>query len=1637
MYKKSGGFIGYNAPRINAGRVPTGVYTLNDQWDARKGLLNHPKESIDTFGWEERSDALSDDPASNRVSAGFGDPEFMYVSTSDETDAWTEQVEWPLIGRNDYYGHTITTFIHPANRFYSRRFSEYHGSYMDVEHNNNQNFGTGPFTVEFWFRRTSTDGQDHYIISKGSNTGPTGWSVWFTSAYQMNINIAGTNLTTTLPGTGTNGFHAGLMRDNWYHVAIVREGSGTNQTKIYINGQLNVQGTLSGNATPTGQNLMHVGADRDRTSGSTRGQYHLTDLRVSNVAVYTSNFACVANVLTNTANTVFMLPMDSDLVGHGEAGSNLAPGGANITVGNMVMYETETPFHHTRPANVAATWFNSNADYLVTNTASTDYVVGASEFTFETWFYATTYGANITPIMVSQHGGGANAGQIIGIYQNYLGNGPAVIYPNNAGTGNVIVQGIGDSLVHSNANHRANSVTTATWHHMAITRDSSNTLRVFLDGNLKHANAGVTFNQSHQNRIWINTDPIGGRGMYQGWIADSHIANVCLYTGNFTPNVTVAPTRTANTLFALRGNVSLDWANAAGRGANLATTVALDNHTTIGTGRVVSLCRQDGGMSPYKADPMRPLIPDGLYDTEIVEERGLLSYQKYASIETETNGGSFGAIYQSLKSSDTSLQFGTGNFTFEVWVQPNNTGQYDDIFGCGSGSTGFSLKHGLTAAGSGNNRRVLFYHGSTEVSATHMPLTMHAWNHIAVVRQGTGTNQSNIFVNGYLAHTFTCATNITAASSPFYIGNNRVPGTTNTKRFQGRMCMLRLSNTARYTSTGALRNRVFTPPTTPFTSDANTRLLMLQHMGGAQTGYIDLGHHKMNARTGDFNYGMSTFNPATQVNWSWGEIDQSADLSIWNPDSSGVATNANGPSGDFAFGTGDFSFEWFYQPARRTNGWNDAKELFWTGQRNVYPDDDDFRILKDTNDNLTVSVGNGAGTWNEIKASSRTRLYDETEWYHCVIQRVNGNLAIYINGIREQEVRFTTDIVRGSYDSNIKFLGGSNVKDGFQYPVNGFVSNFRVFKGAAAYGKDGYNPLQIPVPNKPLDGEHPNCVFLTFCGPALIDYSRNNRWWGWGGHQLRWSAWDRVNDGSRSSYDLIPYGPFPEPVKHWRNHNSYVHYFSNAGLHLGDVAQPVAAYNINQRVSWIGGQSIPFTIEFYAWVLESGNNSATNVTKQSLLSTSAYDYTSGRGSSFEIEAHASSFSANYGDISFGYKDTGGTAITGNAGTQAFTPQGYTHIIWQYDPSATGAQKYVFWVDGKKKNVAYDNGGASGTYTTRGYHWNWIRGTIISDLRISDCARYNPLATRINDVYPTGVLTRDPTSYRRLDKHTAIHPTSHSPFRQFGHSPGRVHTMGAAAVSKAAPNTKLPGSRASIFLGQNSSQNSGGYWGSTTPPTGFVSPTTIRFDTTTQPSENSLSRIAAIHSDLTYEFWVSWAGSASPTEKNIFELQNNWSFQIVSAAGQSRFHWRAANSDTYRRSLGTILASSSSNRVYQHCVFQKRNSSWEFFIDGVFVSSMPATNWYSQWGANNTWTENITSMYFELGANADWTGSQCWLGNIMDPRLTVGVARYQRGIVNVNGTPTDGMVHAFTNIPVLAVHGGTYTTHYQANQYTST
>ena len=143
------------------------------------------------------------------------------------------------------------------------------------------NFGTGPFTIEMWIYNTASGLQGLWTTHRIGASG--GMHFYIDTNNRLNHGSS---------GNGDNGNNPTsnnvISLNTWHHVALCKEGTGTNQTRIFVDGtqvsshtdtsnyQTYTYGPFLGSFSPLGTPYYYNG--------------YMDDVRISNVARYTSNF---------------------------------------------------------------------------------------------------------------------------------------------------------------------------------------------------------------------------------------------------------------------------------------------------------------------------------------------------------------------------------------------------------------------------------------------------------------------------------------------------------------------------------------------------------------------------------------------------------------------------------------------------------------------------------------------------------------------------------------------------------------------------------------------------------------------------------------------------------------------------------------------------------------------------------------------------------------------------------------------------------------------------------------------------------------------------------------------------------------------------------------------------------------------------------------------------------------------------------------------------------------------------------------------------------------------------------------------------------------------------------------------------
>jgi hypothetical protein len=664
-----------------------------------------------------------------------------------------------------------------------------------------------------------------------------------------------------------------------------------------------------------------------------------------------------------------------------------------ITPFNTPQTTSFGPFTET-DATTGSAYFDGTGDYLII-ADNAALRMDSGNFTIEFWINFSSIASYQTIFS-----------------KGYIGSGDLLIQTGN-GNGRLLIYASGSAVI-----TESGTAAVGEWVHYALVRNNT-TLTLYRNGvSSGSASNSTNFNGTVQLIIGAaNAGGAGSLGQYPitGYIADVRvIKGTAVYTATFTPP-TAPLTAIANTsLLALQ------------------TRQPVNNHTFIDVSGNNNLITRAGNVSQGSFSPFSPAGWSGYFD-------GTGDYLK------------IGTTNATLSWLNTAGSVGT----IEAWIYPTGfrTGAqvytHPAILGMGGTYLNFGLANGVP--------RFYWWTGSPNTLDAGSAVSLNTWTHIALVFNGSGSNNLKMYVNGTLAATGTF-TNINWASASggdnVYIGTEESAGTS---AWLGYISNLRIVNgTALYTST-------FTPPTSALTAVTNTTLLACQS-----------NRFRDNSTN---NYTITRNNDAAVVNFS-----PFAPTAAYSPithggsayfDASVDYTAATGTA--LNLGSNNFTIEgWYYF----NNGAENAIRIMganynsW-GAGGLY-------YGKHSNNSGVVTV------WVYNHSTSGPLLADPTlpptkEWVHYAVVRSGNTWTLYRNGI---SVSTGTTSASLSTTNAIYIVGGS--PESSTYTFGGYISGFKITNGTALYTSN------FSVPTSPATTSNSTSLLLSYNNAGIVDTTSRN-----------------------------------------------------------------------------------------------------------------------------------------------------------------------------------------------------------------------------------------------------------------------------------------------------------------------------------------------------------------------------------------------------------------------------------------------------------------------------------------------------------------------------------------------------------------
>jgi hypothetical protein len=611
--------------------------------------------------------------------------------------------------------------LQTLNTFYSGYFDGT-GDYLSLA-SNTAFAAPGDFTVEFWVNTPTTASSQVFYLVNATN----GLIVYVTSNKVVIRSYGIANLLTS---------SIDMPLNQWVHIAAARSGT---TLSLWINGSRSNGGTVT-NSTSFAQGELRIGNNEDVTLGTIG---YISNVRfVKGTAVYDpaqSSITVPTSPLTAIANTSLLTCQSATFVDN-------STNNFTITVNGNSRPTTVAPFTPTSTTGVSyspsvyggSMYFDGSGDYLTVPPSTTTYLSNRA-FTIEAWVYL-------------------NANDVILVSRRAAVSARGFFFSYGNVTNNKFSFNAGDTDVNA-WNVQLTSTDTFSlrqWHHVAITRNSSNVFTLWVNG-ISQATGTASFTIADDTSNLLIGTVDSGSGPMNGYISNLRIiTGQALYTSNFAPPV--------SPLTAIQNSVLL----LNGTSAGVYDSSMMNDYETVGNSSLVTSIKKYGNSSLYF---------DGSGD-----------YLTSLYIQSQEPGSS--------------------NLTWEMWIKTTSSLQYATLYSRQPGTFTSGMYSLLINSASSTAGDVAlwvadFSAGGPLLQTTGVNVRDDNWHHIAVVRNGSSWV---LYVDGTSRSTGTWSGAIAALSTPTRIGADQNYG----RAYTGYMGDLRITRgIARYTAN-------FTPTTLPF-----------------------------------------------------------------------------------------------------------------------------------------------------------------------------------------------------------------------------------------------------------------------------------------------------------------------------------------------------------------------------------------------------------------------------------------------------------------------------------------------------------------------------------------------------------------------------------------------------------------------------------------------------------------------------------------------------------------------------------------------------------------------------------------------------------------------------------------------------
>jgi len=821
------------------------------------------------------------------------------------------------------------------------------------------NPGSSDFTMEAWIHPLASAGSILHINK--DTTGGTVEIRFYITGNQLGTIFYGNQNATNYKFSTTGGT---LTLSAWNHVAWTRTG---NVSEAYINGTRVISGAMTEGAVNTEICFARIG--KGITSTGTGDSFSYFNGYISNVRL-------IKGVSLYTGATITMPTASLSAV----AGTNLlALQGTQFvdsSINKFTLNKTGTPsiFPSYIPNVTTAISFNASQAIGISNISNLNF---AQMFNLEWWVYLYP-DSSYEQILFVKHGGGAT-GIEIGVDRSDL----------------FYIQ-FGASKTTVNTKVPRNQ-----WNHLAINRDSTGFIRMFINGILDK-----TFTSTHDptvtNSAYIGTGYTGsGTCIYllAGIVGSKDVYPI--YTNNFIPNNSLKLSLgnsiylNASTYSNLSSYIYTQLLGDINIGGSLKGLITESCTIQADTFSIPNLYVHNQGTLTFPLTSSKTLTLVGSAGLQITSDGTLNVGTSSAVVPLSTthtinlsntqidvhNGGNLNVYgYPKLFTTNLVSDYAVGTNTFTVTDPVSSIWKVGDVL---------TFKPNLTARTGFDTLTIASFTGANTLSTTSNSLFFHTGSATYADIAGVYNLNRNVIIQGL---------------------NSTARGTIRT--IDAAETFINYAQLSNFGINFSNKNG----------------LIVSNNLNGATT-------LSGNSFITDSVYNSLTFYGTTKSLYFNGAIN--SQLTI--PDTANT--------GIFSLGTGNWTIEFWVNRTANTGSIGIFSSCCvtagaWTSYVNG------FQIAYDATPTYLCLLynSNGAGVFSTINLVALTQLPLNT-WNHVAVVRNATSLKCFVNGIQVSDN--TLNAGQDFKSDGLAGIGRNDVRTNYNF--SGYISNLRVIKGTALY----------------------------------------------------------------------------------------------------------------------------------------------------------------------------------------------------------------------------------------------------------------------------------------------------------------------------------------------------------------------------------------------------------------------------------------------------------------------------------------------------------------------------------------------------------------------------------------------------------